>query len=915
MTTSILRSLENLSTGYTVFEQNQVLTAFELNTVSVYLDEQDRLTRIGLIGVGIVCGLRLSRGNARVRLSKGLAITTDGDLLYLPGDMVYDRFKLYDETRPKYGPLYVGEKMVKAFELVAEGKADPAALPLAQIPLGTGLGIESMVAVLLMESHQHDPDLCTGTDCDNLGMDLINLPRFLLVGPAEAGALGAKIPLLEDAARKLIPVIVERPVIPPDMSSLAQLNSLYRSTCQTALKRFRGALSNVGAVCVGFLGDTFATDPSPGWLPILDKLGATLGDELQGFQYVYDFLKDLAETHNAFVDTLFGDNVVCCPDILAFPKHVIVEGTAERALSRTPFFPSPATLGTTDKRAQAIFLARKLHAMIASFEVPSDASTPIRITPSAGEIRPLEQRAIPWYYKFVRERPIHQSWNQSLSARAMESRNYSYNAASWGGDAAALNPLRAQIGHLDFFRIEGHIGKGAAAVVKTLESQISENNLPIAVQAVFLGSDPTKVVIKPPLRYTDLHRFHYLLRNEVAQQVEEAREFTGKFTLQVKKAVADKVISDADNHGNSIETAATQKGRVMEETASRTAPKLRVPYQDYRKDAGKVWIEDIRNTVQAAGDFRAGLGQVTQSEFASPIDNLIGSSHVRWIDWIDNIIADKDKKDDEKLLLSKFMQRHPGLEHFAGVVKGGTFVLVYDVQNIVVADFMLPYRAVEAVEETPQEAPLPKSNFKPELLSEKAIKFAPYMDRSLLDRFVKERFTGFTAELAPLWKKDIDAQKEYFNVFKDTVKLTRDVLIKNDRVTSDPRELPAVTDPQLGLLMEDTRIREHRLELVRSQTLNPAVNPAESQKLIREAELEYAKSLINTTQYVATSKLDVNPGKDGHVALQYVSQGTNKLNDTEALNEVKMGFEKAGNVATPEAKKLIGNVIKIRGIR
>jgi hypothetical protein len=33
----------------------------------------------------------------------------------------------------------------------------------------------------------------------------------------------------------------------------------------------------------------------------------------------------------------------------------------------------------------------------------------------------------------------------------------------------------------------------------------------------------------------------------------------------------------------------------------------------------------------------------------------------------------------------------PGLEHFGGVTRGGTFVLVQDSENKVFADFMLPY--------------------------------------------------------------------------------------------------------------------------------------------------------------------------------------------------------------------------------
>ena len=43
--------------NYPVFEANQVLTETHLNKAINYLDEQDRLTRANLIGIGIVGGL------------------------------------------------------------------------------------------------------------------------------------------------------------------------------------------------------------------------------------------------------------------------------------------------------------------------------------------------------------------------------------------------------------------------------------------------------------------------------------------------------------------------------------------------------------------------------------------------------------------------------------------------------------------------------------------------------------------------------------------------------------------------------------------------------------------------------------------------------------------------------------------
>src|SRR6185436_1750335 len=96
------------ATGYTVFEDNQVLTKEPLNRLVDYLDDQQRVTRVALLGVGIFCGLRLSVSAAGVVLTKGVAVSTDGDLLRVPQDLTYTRFRKYGTEAPKYDPFYDG---------------------------------------------------------------------------------------------------------------------------------------------------------------------------------------------------------------------------------------------------------------------------------------------------------------------------------------------------------------------------------------------------------------------------------------------------------------------------------------------------------------------------------------------------------------------------------------------------------------------------------------------------------------------------------------------------------------------------------------------------------------------------------------------------------------------------------------
>src|SRR5262245_8530168 len=163
----VLKSLEEITTGYSVFEKDQVLTHDQLNSVADYFEDQTRLTRVKLLGVGIVCGLRVSVEGSNVLVTKGAGVTTDGDLLYFAADPLFDKFKLYDQSNPGYGPFVVEEEMITVYELVPQGTADERATALNEFSAETDRTLDSMVAVLLMEGYVKDDDLCSGTDCDN----------------------------------------------------------------------------------------------------------------------------------------------------------------------------------------------------------------------------------------------------------------------------------------------------------------------------------------------------------------------------------------------------------------------------------------------------------------------------------------------------------------------------------------------------------------------------------------------------------------------------------------------------------------------------------------------------------------------------------------------------------------------------
>lgn len=772
-----IRSLEQISTRYTVFEENQVLTHDQLNSLANFSDDQTRLTRTRLLGVGIVCGLHLSNQGNFLKVTKGVGVTTDGDLLHFGKDTLFDRFKPYAHTNLSYTPFfYVGDTPITLHELVEQGVEDSLATPLEQFSLQTDRELGNQVAVLFMESVIHDPDICLATDCDNLGMDCVHTPRLLLVDLADVGLLETT-PATPDAAfHQLNEVVVSRPLISSSIGSLAQLKDVYLTACEAiveALAGKSGELSKLYPLCSTFLADIFPSDPFETWRARLLEITTGFASNAQGIQYYYDFLKDVVETYHQFRDLLFGDTTWCYPDAALFPKHLLlgrlVSGTDPNE-HRTGFYPSPAVSKTADQLEHARFLALKLDALIQSFAIPAPSRTAvIRITPSLFEDRPLEERAIPYYYPVNTRTPIHQHWNYRLHQRGMDLSNYSYHAASYQTQrgAANLNPLAAQIGKFSFFRIEGHLGTNVSTVISFIEDEIKAKNLPFTVLSVFLGTDRTKVVKKPGIRYTDLHRLHHMVRQDVSYQLGEVAQFSGTFKAQVDQAVRDAIVTDTRSDGVPVTETARSKNDTINTKAASASTKLNLGYSGYIQDPS--WMSDVGDLITASGEFKADLGKVVKTEFTTPFDAIIGDSKIYWLGWLDEIIKKREEGEDDKLLFERFLPLHPSIEHFGGVTRGGTFVLVYDTDQNVVADFMLPDLCCETSEEEPEEAPLSRpAQLKNAWVVENGVKVL-----SSRDKFFEDNSAVLSAGLRTEFTTALTAQAAQVDFLKTY--LTQDV--------------------------------------------------------------------------------------------------------------------------------------------
>jgi hypothetical protein len=900
--TSALRILEEITTGYSIFEKDQVLTESQLNSITNYLNDRTRLTSIYLLGVGVVSGLRVSLSSDVIKVTPGIGVTTDGDLLYYSdrtvigvktnGDLLYysnetvfNRYREYDNSNPKYEPFYLKsegseEKMIPVYELIPQDAEDRRSgiFDLGEFSSQTTKDLKNMVAVLLMESYVKDLDICTATDCDNLGQDCINTTKLLLVEKDSINSLLKPAIATPDAAfNTLNEIVADRPSIGSSINSVSALAEVYRTVCTTIHNKLLTELRKLYPNCAAFLTDVFSSDPTSGWvtrLTEIERQNAARSDV--GIQYYYDFLKDVVETYNQFRDLLFGDNTWCCPDINWFPKHLllgnlVVNSDADPDENRTDFYPSPAISQTAESLNHAKFLARKLDTLIQTFQIPrvSTAADSIRITPSFFEDHPLEERAIPYYYQVNLEQAnsIHKCWNYHLHQRRMDNRNYSYNAVNYRAQGAAANPLGSQIGKFSFFRIEGHLGQNVETVLSRIESEIKSKNLPFTVRSVLLGQDKTKVVKKPGIRYSDLHRFHYLLRQDAHHQLQEVTQFSKEFKKKVDENVAGE-----SNAQSLIELAAQSNGTVTQNAES-VGKKLNRSYIDYQAD--RSWQPSLLATITAASEFKSNISPVLKTEFATPFDSLISNTRILWLDWLDEIIKKKDETEDEKLLFTSFVSQNPGIEHFAGVLRGGTFVLVYDNNNTVVADFMLSYYYEDKVEEAPVEPTLTKPTIRPDIIINRGIRVLPSFDRRLSD---------FRGVLEPDLTKKFALQEKYFDIYKGFVDTSTSIFTAVGNIKPEK-----YTDPVLDVQIREVGIEQEKVGLLKQRATQQPDNKAASTRAI-QAEVELAQSLVAIADYIATSNISVAGGSEGSKAMQVVSDISVTITQRNALETLRGGL-------------------------
>jgi hypothetical protein len=850
------------NTRYTEFENNQVLTADQLNDLFRYLDIQTRLTRTKAIGVGIICGLEIGvTDEGTIVLSKGTAITTDGDLLHVSGDMSFDQYLAFEDTNARYDYFHLdGGEQIPLFLLASSKTNRENGKLIGGFERETNTALKDYVGILYLEDYSDDADLCTGVDCDNKGIECVKDLKVLLAHKDRIAELLKSIPKMNRQYFALEDMDVPRVMLKNSISKYDELRGAF-ATALGVKDALLSKLQKAYEVCKPIVEDDLDSDDAfAAWKDLLEqhfKLQAGIY-----VQYLYDLCRDLSYAYNEMRESLFNDDHLCCPPIELFPKHVLL-GLLKNATIKRPvltavipdritttqpvlrfpqlnlattirfdiaslirrfhpihidieyrhsFYASPVLNNNETDELKTRFYFKRIDTMIRNFSVPTAETLRtvenIKIIPGLFEERPIGERAIPFYYKYDRSNAINAYWNYDANARQKEDNIYYYFSNLYSETRIPKDPLQFNLLPYSFFRIEGHIGYKYQEVERMLNKLINDYNLPINLMTVQVERD-IRTIPNRDWWFPHLHIYEQFVRNTFNDHINQVDLVNVNLKKEIENDPDIGKISLSMNNFSNVKTR-------MQNHQPATSPQFNVA--NFKRD--------VSDMITATTEIKANTQKFTFSNTAAPHDFIINTDILHKTDSIADLINAHIIKKKENLFLGNFMKSNSGLEHAGGVLRGGTFVLVYTANDDkVVADFMLPYASVDKdiVPEPPVVRPMPLPEFPKYQIPKVFEKIPPY--RRLID------------------EKALDVTDK-IRLFDDRVKEADSRIV---RKLSDMDDSKKVLDEKVNGFDNKVKDVEGRL--------NQRIGDIDTTKKLFDANVKLFEDKIKTVDTVYTGKL------------------------------------------------------------
>lgn len=502
--------------NYPEFVPDQLLTSGNLNELFGYLEEQERITRTNLLGIGIVCGLEVktNASGTELTITKGCGVTSDGYLVSFP-ETTYTQYKTYDPVKQKYYERFVDikpdDKSKKLFDLdeLVESAVTEKTTSLSKTYLS------DKVVLLYVELLEENAKNCNPNSCDDKGKEVTITFKPLLVTKAVADKwLSQQASGSTPAAYMALPILKMHRfnIIATQLRSSAQVLEEYRKILSPAfITSMQNAFIDTYKLLAPLVKDMYGTNPFAKFSDEFSFLHTTINQsEAINLQYYYDLFSDLLLAYEELRETGMEIISMCSPDHNLFRLHLLLDlaihdVSAISSQYRTYFIPSPI-LGCHCKQTIRLrWLFKRMVLMLQNFFISISAKggfgaswkleyemmvkrsthSPIRITPSRLGNMELAEKSIPFYYQVAQGNDkLYESWSLERSRENSAGEILSYHADEYATDDYTKNPLRYDLEPYNFLRIEGHIGQSYKTALKTILGIRNQYRLPFDVIAL-----------------------------------------------------------------------------------------------------------------------------------------------------------------------------------------------------------------------------------------------------------------------------------------------------------------------------------------------------------------------------------------------------------------------------------------------
>lgn len=551
-----------LINNYPIFEDNQVLTSGQLNQLHKYLDQQTRLTRSCLIGMGIACGLELevaNDSNTSLIIHEGLGISSEGFLIKLCPENKSCTTVKYREYNLPEGTVYtpfqdaIFQQDIELFELLTnEAKVDGD----EQVDPLTDDFLKDKVVLLFLECLDNDLKSCLGKSCDELGVDRIFTLRKLLINVADLSKVirrtngGRQDDLflkkfdLRDISmpRVFFEEVHTIHYFPFALRYIQAINQVFKPLTEL--------LNATYVVYEPILSKVYGENPftKPDIQKVFGQLeeylnGGLIQPSWWGVQYVYDFLKDLILAYREFKDCAYDLMIQCCPDMTRFPRHLMLGKVFEIQRDpcaidpyKHPFTQPPIYNLQGQLLKKTISLHKRMVLLLEKFSferLQSVEKIPERVTPSCEKKSLLSKRSIPFYYdsksssKFDALENLELEWSYDRNHRQCQLLEKESNALNLSYDNNSMlpeaktpltTPLHFDLDQLNFLRLEGFQGKDMQKTVSDLVELKTKANLDFDVKTIYFGdlhATDDKRIRLPDCVYHDLQPDYAIWRGKL----------------------------------------------------------------------------------------------------------------------------------------------------------------------------------------------------------------------------------------------------------------------------------------------------------------------------------------------------------------------------------------------------------------